>query len=457
MSIKAILLQNVGAGVWSRSSGSLVRLLQVPLLLSILGVEEYGRWLVLYTLPSWIAFANMGFGNVAANEMSMATAVGDINKARSLFSSTLAVVAGIGMCAMALTAAIAPYLPWEKFLGVSTERHNELTLAVLWLVISTFLSFYIEAFDGRFRAARKAHLGVFIASFRPWLDLSAIITTLHFSSRFDFLALSLFGSTVIYYLFYQWFSRRVMREVSFSFKDVQINLFRQLFRKGIAFQAFPLGNALLFQGNILIVQSILGPVAVAVFATTRTLVRIVNQVMEVINQAISPEMSHLIGAGDMIRAARLHRLGVALSIISACAGTLVLAFWGQALYGIWVGKTINLPQHLLLLFLLPIPLNSLWFTSSVVHSASNQHEGLAIRYIIATVLGAITCIFLSYFQGVEGAALSTLLVDIVLIPYVLKRSLLLTGDTWGNFIEGIIEEIFAMLNLLKKKLGYWQI
>lgn len=457
MSIKTILLQNAGAGVWNRLSGSLVRLLQVPLLLSSLGVDDFGRWLVLYTLPSWLSFANMGFGSVAANGMSMAAADGDLNKCRTLFSSTLALIAGIGICGSVFTAIVAPYIPWEKFLGVSTERHNELTLAVLCLVISSFLSFYVEVFDGRFRAGRKYHLGVIAGSFRPWLELLAIVIALHFSTRFDTLALSLLVTTVIYSLFYQLFSRRVMSEIKFSFKHVQIAQFRQLFRKGIAFQSFPLGNALLYQGNILIVQSILGPVAVAVFGTTRTLVRVVNQIMEVIMQAIMPEMSHLIGAKDMVRAARLHRFGVALSIICAWSGTVALAFWGQSLYGLWVGKTIDLPQQLLLLFLLPIPFNALWFTSSMVHSAGNQHEGLAVRFMVATTLGAIGCIFLSYFQGIEGAAVSTLLVDIILIPYVLKRSLLLTGDTWGNFFKGMIKEVFAIPNLLMKKLGYGEI
>jgi hypothetical protein len=90
----------------------------------------------------------------------------------------------------------------------------------------------------------------------------------------------------------------------------------------------------------------------------------------------------------------------------------------------------------MIVFLLPIPFNALWFTSSVVHMATNQHAGLARRYLGAALLSAISCYFLARFAGLEGAALSSLVMDLLLIPYVLKHSLYLTGDSWHEFIRG---------------------
>ncbi|MDB5134428.1 MAG: hypothetical protein JWP37_1031, partial [Mucilaginibacter sp.] len=72
------------------------------------------------------------------------------------------------------------------------------------------------------------------------------------------------------------------------------------------------------------------------------------------------------------------------------------------------------------------------------------------RYLIASTLAIIACGILSYYQGVEGAALSTLTVDLILIPYVLKRSLELTGDTMGEFIRGIGHEIKSAVSTAKR-------
>ncbi len=441
MQIRAALFRNALASGWGKASTVLFRLVQVPVLLLALGVEDFGRWLVLASLPSWLTLANLGFGSVAANEMAMAAAANDLPRARSVFSTTLALVLGIAVAGSVLATLGAPFVPWERFLALPQERHGELATAAVFLAISVFVSFFGEAFGGRFRAARKAHSAVVLAGFRPWLDLLAMVIVLQVSKRFDHLAVAMLSSTVVFIVAFQWLSWRSMRELSFSWGQVRPSRFRELFKKGLAFQAFPLGNALLFQGNLLVVQGILGPAAVALFGTARTLVRAVNQMMDLANQVIWPELSLLLGAGDLPSAARLHRAGVGLSVVVACLGVAALGLFGQPLYGWWTGKVIELPKHLLLLFLLPIPFNALWFTSSVVHAACNRHEGLAIRYLVATGLAVSACAALSYAQGIAGAAISTVVADLVLIPYVLRRSLVLTGDSWRGFATGLLGEV----------------
>jgi O-antigen/teichoic acid export membrane protein len=440
MKLKAALIRNSLASGWGKISTVLFRLIQVPVLLSFLGVGDYGRWLVLYSFPSWISLANLGFGSVASNEMSMDAADGNIDKATTVYSTTLALVSAIFAGGLLLVIAIVPFLPSESLLKLPVERHREITLVIIWFTISTLLTFFGEVYEARFRSARKAHLPVILYSFRPWLELLGMTIVLPFSHRFDYLAIAVLCTTIIYTLTMKWLSYRSIKEITFSTSFIQKQQFRPLFKKGLSFQAFPLGNALIYQGNILIVQIILGPIAVAIFGSVRTLVRSINQMLELINQVMWPELSLLFGVGDYKRIARLHRIGVSASIAAACFCVLCLALFGQSLFGFWTHNTIPLPQTLLLLFLLPIPFNALWFTSSVIHMASNQYEGLAIRYLIAMVLAIIACTVLSYFWGIEGAAVSTLIADIVLIPFVLKQSLKLTHDTWGGFKKGIIEE-----------------
>ena len=450
MELKKSLLLNFFASSWGKVSSIVIRLVQVPLLISVLGVDDFGRWLVLSSIPAWLTLANMGFGSVAANEMSMAAAGNDLDRAKSIFSTTIALVFAIVCIGSIITISIAPFIAWEDFLKVSNSRHTELVLAVIWFALSIFLSFSAEAYGGRFRAARKAHTAVVLSSFRPWFELIGMVIVLQFSTRFDYLALSMLVATILYLIIMNAYSKRVFPELVFSISTVRKDQFRLLFQKGIAFQAFPLGNALLFQGNLLVVQFVLGPAAVALFGTARTLVRSVNQVMEMINQVIWPELSLLLGAGEYSKAARVHRMGVGLSLLLSMTCLVGLALVGKPLYTWWTDKAIALPEHLLLLFLVAIPFNALWYTSSVVHAACNKHEGLAIRYIIATVLTLIACVALSYYQGIEGAAISTVVVDIILIPYVFKYSLVLTHDSFSDFIVGVWKEFKEAPMLLRK-------
>ena len=202
-----------------------------------------------------------------------------------------------------------------------------------------------------------------------------------------------------------------------------------LFQKGIAFQAFPLGNAILFQGNLLVVQYILGSTAVVLFATARTLVRSINQIFELANQVIWPELSHMLGLGDLTQAARLHRFAVGVTLLVSIFCVIGMAFLGKPIYSFWTHKTVILSQQLLIIFLLPIPFNAFWFTSSVVHVACNKHEGLAIRYLIATGSALVAC---------------------AVLAYVLKRSILLTNDSWQGFILGVWQEKDTFFNIFNK-------
>lgn len=438
MNVKINILKNASAQIFSKASNSIIRLLQVPLLIHFLGVEDFGRWTVLYTIPSWLAFTNLGFGSVGANQMSIFVANGEIENARKAFSTTLAIIAIITVLGFAFSILVAPFIDWEIFLKTNASRHKELYLSIMWMSLTIFISFLYEAFGGIFRAAHKAHLGIVLTSLLPWLNLCAIYIALNYSTRFDYIALALLLSNVIFLFIYATLSFKSMPELSFSFKLVQPSKFKYLFRKGFAFQAFPLGNAIVIQGNIIIIQIILGPVAVALFGTAKTLVNTIKQALDIFAQASWPELTHLIGANDFKQAALIHRTGVALSIVLSIAGVIFLTIFGGQIYSLWVGKSITLPFHLLVLFLLPLPFNALWFTSSVVHLASNKHEGLAVRYIIASIIASIACYIFTYLIGIEGAALSILLMDVILIPYVINYSLVLTNDSWAEFLSGTI-------------------
>ncbi len=445
MSLKNSILKNSLAGISGKISLLIIRVVQVPLFISTLGVTEYGHWIVLSSLPSWLAISNLGFGNVAANEMSMEVAVGKIKEASKIFSVALMLIFLITLIGTLIVAIVLQLVPLNALIGSTFGDIKELKLAIIFLSLSVFISFLGEIYGGRFRAANKAHQSTVISSLRPWVELLGFAIVLQFSKKFSNLALVSLITTIIYALTKAVLSRIVIPDLKFSFIRIDVAEFKNLFKKGMAFQAFPLGNALQFQGNILVISYILGPASVVLFSTARTLVRSINQVMEMINQVIWPQFSLLLGAKNYKDAIRLHRISVFISISSALLCIMPLSFFGVPIYKLWTGKSVPLNQILLFLFLLPIPFNALWFTSSVVHVASNQHEGLAIRYLGACLIALLASLILSKFFGIYGCAFSTIFSDIALIYYVVNKSIILTNDNWGDFRRGVIKDSLSFV------------
>src|SRR3990172_3046197 len=93
MTTKKALIKNTISTGWSRSSNMIIQVIQVPVLISALGVEDYGRWLVISSFSAWISLSNIGFGNVASNQISMMVASDNIDEARKTYSTASYLVA----------------------------------------------------------------------------------------------------------------------------------------------------------------------------------------------------------------------------------------------------------------------------------------------------------------------------------------------------------------------------
>ena len=70
-SVKRRIAANLGANTLGRVLGVLIQLISVPVMLSHWGAWIYGEWILLSTMPSYLAMSDIGFGNVAGNEMTM--------------------------------------------------------------------------------------------------------------------------------------------------------------------------------------------------------------------------------------------------------------------------------------------------------------------------------------------------------------------------------------------------
>ncbi len=453
MSLRRKLGLNFGAILFGRTAGTLLSIGSVPIFISFWGLERYGGWLVLSAIPMWLNMSDLGFASVAANEMSLRMAQGDVTGAnRSLHSAWAAVLLVIGLGTLVGLPAAA-FLPWKAWLHLTMFSSSEVSGALILLAVTTLIGFHSTLFVGIFRAAGHAAAGSFWSGVKPLMDLAAFAVALKLRAGIVGVSAALLISQVLYLVLFWVMARRVTRALALGLRHCARGELHYSLRKGIAFCLLPLGNALLLQGSLLAVNAALGPVAVVTFGTVRTLTRSAFQAMNIINQTVWPELSHLMGRADWVRARKLHRLSVQFSIFSAAAVIAVLIAVGPWLYSRWTGRHLTIDRGLLALFCSAILTNSIWYTSSVVLMASNRHEALAWRYIVGTGLCVPACYFLARAFGLPGAAVSAVVVDLLLIPYVLKASLRLTHDSWGGFFRSSAEAAFhpraAALKLLR--------
>jgi O-antigen/teichoic acid export membrane protein len=205
--------------------------------------------------------------------------------------------------------------------------------------------------------------------------------------------------------------------------------------------SFPVGNVLSIQGILIVVGHVFGPLGVVVFSTARTISRSVFQALGLINNSVWPEISAAFGAGSLVLVRKLHRTSCQLAIVVCLGTTMLMAIFGDRVWGIWTLGKVHTDPLLLYILLLQMLLAVFWYTSAVVALAINKHEGIAKAILAASCVALLLAYFLMRlpFLGLRGAALALVVGDLITAAVVLRTSLRLIGDTPGEFFRSMFD------------------
>jgi O-antigen/teichoic acid export membrane protein len=105
-----------------------VNFLLVPLTLQLLGSTEYGIWLTLSSIITWISFLDIGLGNGLRNKIAEAIAQSDEGLARQYVSTTYAYVGAIVLIFLVVFLTLNTFLPWVAILNAPPGMDAELRM-----------------------------------------------------------------------------------------------------------------------------------------------------------------------------------------------------------------------------------------------------------------------------------------------------------------------------------------
>jgi O-antigen/teichoic acid export membrane protein len=206
----------------------------------------------------------------------------------------------------------------------------------------------------------------------------------------------------------------------------------------MASMCFPLSTAINNQGITIAIGSILGPKDVVVFSTLRTLSRLALQVMVMIKDATSPEISSAYARNDMIIARKLHRYSCQFSLWLGLIFIALIAFSGKWIIQTWTHGIVKFDFVLLCIMLSSVLISSFWYISIAVLTSTNNHQKAAIWYLIGTLLSLGLAITTLPKFGLNGAAISLAFADIWMLTFVVKNSLILLQDDLSSYLQVIL-------------------
>ncbi|MBT9187524.1 lipopolysaccharide biosynthesis protein [Zobellia russellii] len=421
MSLKKRVLSNGLASVFQKGVRVLEQLFLVPFFISAWGAAYYGEWLTLTIIPSVIAFSNLGFGSAAANSFVLSYAANQKQEAANISKTGVYIISIMVLVAMLISTVAIFTLDYFHVFDKSLIDSKEAILAVSILIFSQLLTFYLQLIEAYYRAAERAALSINLLTFKAAANLGAGLLVLLLGYGIVEFAISQLLVMLVFMVFYWIKGRQVIGLFKIYSGQKDKVILKSITTKGLSYLMLPVWQIIYFQGTTFVVRIVLGPEAVAIFNTVRTLSRSLNQLLYLVEPTVFPELINQIGKGDWKTAQKIFRLSILGVFILSAVGFVFLALFGLWFYGVWTNHELEVPKTMWYLFISGMLLNALWYTTEMVFRAVNEPRKMGVYGLVGALVSVGLTYLLSLQFGLTGAAMGAISLDLILVVLVMPE------------------------------------
>jgi O-antigen/teichoic acid export membrane protein len=438
MSLTRRVAHAVAASAFGQAVTIGAQVLLTPLFFVRWGAEGYGEWLLLSGIPAYLAIADAGIGSAAGNDMTIRAGAGDREGAQKTFRGAMLVAAGAGLVALVMGLCAAAALGTTNLFHLTTYGGWYGARVVIALSVYVGLNFANGVVYSGYKCCGRNAMGIALTNIGRLAEslIIALMLALHTAP----LAVAIAMVTVkILSLAFQFVGLRNVCPWLFTpYAAPDTRLIVRLITPALAFLAFPMSNAFLLQGPLLIIGSTLGGTAIAVYSAFRTLARIPLQMTNVLNSSVWPEVSLAYGASDTVTLRRIHTTTVAAAVYGALLSSSLIWIFGPFIVTHWLHGKVNYDGLLLFGLLLATVISSIWNASSIVLSATNQHARYGATFLLVSTISILLCYPAAIMFGLYGIAAIMVLSEISMALFVVRQSLVICVDTGHELMPRLL-------------------
>ena len=329
-----------------RGAGILCNFALIPLTLGYLTRMNYGVWITLTSIISWIS--DVGLGNGLRNKLSQAIELRKINLAKQYVSTSYILFTAIVTIIFAIISIIIPLLNWDMILKTDMPHKDIITL--VYFVAFSFCLRMVLDLPGIIVTA--LHQPFIKACVEFVINLTTLVAVF-FLTFSDKKTLFFFGSVVslipvLVLLGFTLFIFRGGSEYNFlkpSLKNFRREHLRPLFSLGSQFFLLQLAYIMVFSTANIMITQLFSPLEVTNYNIAY---KYLGAITLVFNLTMTPYWSSFTSAFfgnrlEWIKGA-FKKLVIfwLLQIIVVC----LFIYFANDVYAIWVGEDIIIPKSL---------------------------------------------------------------------------------------------------------------
>lgn len=401
------MLAGTGANAFGQVVSIGIQLLSLPLFLHYWDAATYGVWLILSAIPSYLSMADVGMVTTAANKMTIAMGQHDNAQANRVFQSALLLMLIVCGSIAVLIIFVAMLIP---LLGISATPDER--VAVTILSGGVLLAFFSGLSNAIFKSTGRYPLGTLLGNLVRLAEWGGAILGLVLVGSFTAVAVGGLFARVVGFILVTILAMMGGHGIRWSVRDAKIDEIRVMIKPAFSFMLFPLASALSFQGVTIMVGYILGPVAVALFNTYRTLARVSVQATSVFSHALWPEFSRLYGLGGISAVVPIYKRAARMGILFSISLSIMLYIFSPFLLKLWTHGAIKYESMLMLVMLTYSAVGGSAHVPRILLMATNKHSKLALWLLLIAILSLGITPTIGKLMGAVGFGLAMLASEI---------------------------------------------
>lgn len=345
-----ILKKNISWGFIFKVSGMALSYISIPIVLNYLGEKNYGVWITLFSILSWIYTFDVGVGNGLKIRLTEALSNKDDLLAKEYVSTAYILIFFISII-LVLMGTIGIYsVTFSKYLDIDFLTEGYLQQVILISFIFTISNFVIGLYK---QLLFSVHQSAFIALTNILLQSIVIISLLfaghYFESSLLLVAFiygiaNLITGIVFSFLFFR--KRTYLLPKLRHFNRCRV---RDIAGLGIDFFIIQLSVIVIFTTDNLIITKLLGAESVTSYSVVYQLFQVFIVLWYIISAPLTPLYTDAYIKNDIHWIKNtIKRLNKLFVVIVVAVGIAVVV--GEFVIGIWLGRILEFPNYLFLFF-----------------------------------------------------------------------------------------------------------
>lgn len=419
--------KNVLASVFIKGADTLVYLLLVPLTLGYLNAYEYGIWLTLSSILSWINSFDIGLGSGLRNMLGTAMAENDREKGRGYVSTTFFMLLLLTVGIFLVFSLLINVIDWYSILNVNADTVGNLKEVV-------FISFLFFCLNFLFRFVGNVYQALQLPAVNSLLGLVAHLFSLIIiyimrqtipGSLFWVAVVYSAAMPVVYLVCYPVTFFKLYPYLAPAFRFFKKEYIKNLFTLSFLFFVLQIMGLVLFSVSNVIISNLFGPDQVTPYNIAYKYFSFVPIFFSLLLAPIWSATTDAYAKGDLswIQTGLNKIMKILLGV--ACIVALMVLCSGFV-YKIWIGDAVDIPIEMSILMGVYVLLLQYSLAYSSILNGMGKLKLQTINIIIVAVLFYPICYFFADLYGVNGILIGMIVINLsgAILNTIQLRSLL---------------------------------